>query len=102
MRLFAALVPPADVLDELEAFTAPFRAEWPDLRWCERDLFHVTLAFFGEVDDNVLELLQPRLERASSNVRSSRSLPTKASAVLPPEVRSFPLANGSQGRPSRA
>src|SRR5690349_9014310 len=66
MRLFAALAPPTDVLDELEAVTAPFRAEWPGLRWSSRDLLHVTLAFFGEVDDRVLERLQPRLERAAS------------------------------------
>jgi 2'-5' RNA ligase len=66
MRLFAALAPPADVLDELEAYTAPLRAEWPVLRWSSRDLLHVTLAFFGEVDEKVLERLQPRLERAAS------------------------------------
>lgn len=74
MRLFAALAPPADVLDELEAFIAPLRTEWPDLRWSSRDLLHVTLAFFGEVDDKVFERLQPRLERAAS-----RTAPIKLS-----------------------
>lgn len=64
MRLFTAIVPPPDVLDELCAFIAPCQAEWPDLRWVRRDLMHVTLTFLGEVDDPTLERLLPRLERA--------------------------------------
>jgi 2'-5' RNA ligase len=65
MRLFAALLPPADVLDELEAYLAPHRASWPDLRWMRREVLHVTLAFYGEVDDRSVERLLPRLERAA-------------------------------------
>ncbi|MFI6518572.1 RNA 2',3'-cyclic phosphodiesterase [Spirillospora sp. NPDC050679] len=64
MRLFVALVPPPDVLDELAAFIEPLRADWPDLRWVRRDLLHVTLAFLGEVDRPTLDRLLPRLERA--------------------------------------
>ncbi|GAA1579753.1 RNA 2',3'-cyclic phosphodiesterase [Actinomadura kijaniata] len=64
MRLFAAILPPPDVLDELCAFIAPYQAEWPDLRWTDRELLHVTLTFYGEVDDRTLERLLPRLERA--------------------------------------
>jgi 2'-5' RNA ligase len=66
MRLFAALVPPADVLDELEAYLAPHRAAWPDLRWMRREVLHVTLAFYGEVDERRVERLLPRLERAAA------------------------------------
>lgn len=64
MRLFAALVPPPDVLDELDEFLAPHRTDAPELRWIGRELLHVTITFFGDVDDRTLDRLLPRLERA--------------------------------------
>lgn len=60
-----ALVPPPEVLDELDEALAPHRAERPDLRWSPRELMHVTLAFFGETDDLAYERLLPRLERVA-------------------------------------
>lgn len=66
MRLFAALLPPPDVLDEIEAAVAPYRTVWPQLRWVRADLWHVTLAFFGEVDEGALPRLAPRLEGAAA------------------------------------
>ncbi|WP_019629071.1 RNA 2',3'-cyclic phosphodiesterase [Actinomadura atramentaria] len=62
MRLFAALVPPPGVLDAVERFTGPLRGAWPGLRWVRRDMLHVTVAFFGELDAAGLDLLTPRLE----------------------------------------
>ena len=47
MRLFAALLPPPDVLEELDRLLEPYRSAWPDLRWVDRDLMHITLAFVG-------------------------------------------------------
>ncbi|MQA86832.1 MAG: RNA 2',3'-cyclic phosphodiesterase [Streptosporangiales bacterium] len=66
MRLFAALIPPPDALDDIEAAVAPYRTAWPHLRWVREDLRHVTLAFFGEVDETALTRLTPRLERAAA------------------------------------
>ncbi|TDC15123.1 RNA 2',3'-cyclic phosphodiesterase [Actinomadura bangladeshensis] len=65
MRLFVALVPPPDILDELEEAVRPHRDALPELRWVRRDLLHVTLTFLGEVDDRTLDRLLPRLERAA-------------------------------------
>lgn len=65
MRLFVALVPPETVLEEIDAVFGPHRAAWPGLRWTRRDSWHVTLAFYGEVDDAVVPRLLPRLERAA-------------------------------------
>ena len=64
MRLFVALIPPERVLDEIERAFAPYEAE-PGLRWTRRETWHVTLAFYGEVDDRAAERLAPRLERAA-------------------------------------
>jgi len=51
MRLFVAVTPPHEALDELEAAVAPLRSSCPDLRWTGRQNWHVTLAFLGEVDE---------------------------------------------------
>jgi 2'-5' RNA ligase len=64
MRLFAAVVPPDEVLDELERAIAPHVGQVPGLRWPDRDTWHITVAFFGEVPERVLPELRVRLSRA--------------------------------------
>lgn len=66
MRLFVALLPPPEILDEVERALAPYRAAWPGLRWLDRRNWHLTLTFLGEVDDLVTERVTPRLERAAA------------------------------------
>jgi 2'-5' RNA ligase len=48
MRLFVAVRPPPDVIDELAALE---RQRIPGGRWTAPEHWHVTLRFFGEVDD---------------------------------------------------
>lgn len=67
MRLFAAVLPPEDVtaeiasvVDELEKLPG---AE--SLRWTGRPGWHFTLAFYGEVEDELVPELSARLERAA-------------------------------------
>ena len=64
MRLFVALVPPADALAELAAAVDALRST-PGLRWTRPEQWHVTLAFLAEVDDRTRAALVPRLERAA-------------------------------------
>ncbi|MHB9860881.1 RNA 2',3'-cyclic phosphodiesterase [Streptomyces sp. YIM S03343] len=67
MRLFAAVLPPANVTDELAAEVAELR-KLPGadaLRWTSRPGWHFTLAFYGEVDEAVVPDLSARLERAA-------------------------------------
>ncbi|ANP55759.1 2'-5' RNA ligase [Streptomyces griseochromogenes] len=67
MRLFAAVLPPEDVVHELAAEVAKLKrlpgAE--NLRWTNRPGWHFTLAFYGEVDDAVVPDLSTRLGRAA-------------------------------------
>ena len=70
MRLFVAVTPPADALDELEAAVAPLRSSCPELRWTGRQNWHVTLAFLGQVDDAVADKLGPALGEAVATVRA--------------------------------
>ena len=67
MRLFAAVLPPEDVAEEL-AVELDGLKQLPgagSLRWTGRPGWHFTLAFYGEVDDDVVPELLVRLERAA-------------------------------------
>jgi RNA 2',3'-cyclic 3'-phosphodiesterase len=67
MRLFTAVLPPDDVVRELAAEVDQLRAlpGAEALRWTHRPGWHFTLAFYGEVDDDVVPELSERLERAA-------------------------------------
>ncbi|MDI3388145.1 RNA 2',3'-cyclic phosphodiesterase [Streptomyces sp. B-S-A8] len=67
MRLFAAVLPPTEVLDELAAEVRELR-QLPGadgLRWTERAGWHFTLAFLGDVPDETRPDLRERLARAA-------------------------------------
>ncbi|MBW1601352.1 RNA 2',3'-cyclic phosphodiesterase [Streptomyces sp. JJ66] len=67
MRLFAALLPPREVVAALTAEVRALHA-LPDadaLRWAHAAGWHVTLAFYGEVPDADVPGLGTRLERAA-------------------------------------
>lgn len=63
MRLFAAIDPPTDVRASLTAAIGDVSAEL--LRWVPPEQWHLTLAFYGEVDEGKVGKLQEGLERAA-------------------------------------
>ncbi len=67
LRLFAAVLPPADVVDELGLAVARLKglAGADRLRWTEPPGWHFTLAFYGEVDEAIVPDLTERLARAA-------------------------------------
>ena len=73
MRLFVGLAPPAAVLDDLDAACAPFRLVRDDLRWTSRELWHVTLAFLGEVSEETLVRLRHGSSAPPGGTARSRS-----------------------------
>jgi RNA 2',3'-cyclic 3'-phosphodiesterase len=66
MRMFVALVPPEEVLEDLAEFLAPRQEAEPGFRWTVPDQWHLTLAFMAEVADRHLDDLVARLERAAA------------------------------------
>lgn len=48
MRLFVAVWPPDDVLEQVRALPRP---DTPGVRWSTEDQWHVTMRFLGNVDD---------------------------------------------------
>ncbi|MGW3556740.1 RNA 2',3'-cyclic phosphodiesterase [Streptomyces sp. NPDC000963] len=68
MRLFAAVLPPPERLDELGQVVDRLQ-RLPGaggVRWTSRPGWHLTLAFMGEVEEAVVPELRARLERAAS------------------------------------
>lgn len=66
MRLFVALIPPAEIVDEVVAAIGSAQTVGPTLRWVRREQLHLTLAFLGEVGDDALRGLTARLHRVAN------------------------------------
>jgi RNA 2',3'-cyclic 3'-phosphodiesterase len=96
MRLFVAIAPPSAVLDELDALLEPLRARRLDLRWTNREAWHVTLAFLGQVDETAAARLLPRLERAARRHHQMR-LGFAGAGAFPAAARANVLWSGLTG-----
>jgi RNA 2',3'-cyclic 3'-phosphodiesterase len=96
MRLFVAISPPPAVLDELDARLEPLRASREDLRWTNREAWHVTLAFLGQVDETAAARLLPRLERAARRHAEFR-LAFAGAGAFPDASRANVLWSGLSG-----
>ena len=105
MRLFVGLVPPPAALDDLDAACAPFRLARDDLRWTSRELWHLTLAFLGEVSEERLARLAapagagrqaaPGVHPAAWRARArspSRCGPTCCGAACPATAARWPIS----------
>ena len=68
--MFTAVLLSDEVRDALDALISPIRAEVPGLTWEGPERWHITLSFLGEVDQALVDRLQPRLERAASRTSS--------------------------------
>src|SRR5260370_26858831 len=98
MRLFVAIAPSAAALDELDALAGPLRAGRQDLRWTNREAWHVTLAFLGQVDESAANRLLRRLENAARRHHVLR-LAVSGAGALPPQARAnVPVGGPSPGR----
>ncbi len=64
--MFVAVLPPAEVVDDLAAFLEPRQESDPGLRWTAPEQWHVTLAFLPAVADRHLDDLVERLGRAAA------------------------------------
>lgn len=65
MRLFVAVVPPEEAIEDLDDFLDVRRSAAP-FRWASAEQFHLTLAFLGDVEERRLDDLVERLGRAAA------------------------------------
>lgn len=66
MRMFAALVPPDHVVEDLAEFLEPRVDAEPGFRWTTPEQWHVTVAFMGHVHERNLDELVERLARTGA------------------------------------
>ena len=68
MRLFAAVRPSAEALAHAAAAVDRVRATEPGPRWVPSERWHLTLAFYGDVDDRELPRLSRHIDRGLVDV----------------------------------
>ena len=66
LRLFAAVVPPEPVVDDLDAFVAPRREAGGPWRWTPPAGWHLTTAFMGDTAEADLDPLLENLRAAAA------------------------------------
>ena len=101
MRMFAAVVPPQDVLEELEEFLGPRQEAGPEsapFRWTRPESWHLTLAFMAEVPERSLDDLLERLGRAGSR-RDPFTLRIAGGGAFPNPSRAKVLYAGVEAGP---
>lgn len=95
MRMFVAVVPPEDVLEDLAGFLEP-RQDDDRLRWTRPGSWHVTLAFMAHVPERALDELVERLGRAGRK-RAALSLRVAGAGAFPGVARARVLYAGIDG-----
>lgn len=95
MRMFAAVLLPQDVVDDLEEFLGP-RQEAAEFRWTRPESWHLTLAFMANVPDKGLDDLLERLARAGRK-RHPLDLTISGGGAFPNPGRAKVLYAGVEG-----
>lgn len=93
--MFAAVVPPEDVVEGLEEFLEPRREAAP-FRWTTPEQWHLTLAFMGKVPDRSLDDLVERMTRAGRR-RTPFALRLGGGGTFPNPARAKVLYAGVHG-----
>ncbi len=58
MRVFAAAVLSEQAISGLDEWLAPFRREYSGLKWVKSENLHLTLRFFGNIDEKRIEQIR--------------------------------------------
>lgn len=95
MRVFAAVVPPADALEHLDAFLEPRRAAG-EFRWTRPEQLHVTLAFMAQVAEARVDDYVDRLAESLDDLPSAE-LSLAGAVVFPNVAEGRVLATGVTG-----
>ncbi|GAB3154951.1 RNA 2',3'-cyclic phosphodiesterase [Micromonospora sonneratiae] len=105
MRLFVALYPPPEALDDILEQAGRLRigelsASGVNVRLAARETYHVTLAFLGEVDEDRLGDVHDALGRAAERYRRLRARATRGvtGTVAAPVDETPRLRLGGGGR----
>ncbi len=66
--MFAAIKPSTEIREKLHAMQARLVDTRADVRWIAPENLHITIKFFGEVEESRIQELLERIEKASAQV----------------------------------
>lgn len=95
MRVFAAVVPPVDAVEHLDAFLEPRRAAG-EFRWTRPEQLHVTLAFMAEAAESRVDAYVDRLAESLDDLPAAE-LSLAGAVVFPNVAEGRILATGVTG-----
>lgn len=95
MRVFAAVVPPPEVVDHIDAFLEPRRAA-ADFRWTRPEQMHLTLAFMPAAEERRVDEYVDRLAESLDDLPAGE-LALAGSVVFPNVTEGRVLATGVSG-----
>jgi 2'-5' RNA ligase len=101
MRMFVAVVPPPEVVEQVAAFLEPRRDADPTLRWTEPYQWHLTMAFLPEVRERSVDDLVERLARAAGR-RAPFPVTLGGAGAFPSPARARVLWIGAAADPPEA
>jgi RNA 2',3'-cyclic 3'-phosphodiesterase len=97
MRLFISANIPDNIKDNVESAQNELRKTGGDVKWVEKDTFHITLRFIGEVSKDKVEVIHAVMAE-SVRGRSSFEVGLKGLRVLPrPEKPRVICVSGEKG-----
>lgn len=70
MRLFIAIEIPEDIKDELADLVERYKHKISNVKWVERENFHITLRFLGEVEENKVGLIESIIDEVAGKFSS--------------------------------
>lgn len=94
--MFVAVVPPQEVLDELERFVEPRASVESDWRWTLPEQWHITVAFLPAVSETSYDRLVAGLE-ATARRREPFPLELRGAGTFPNPARATSLWAGIHG-----
>jgi 2'-5' RNA ligase len=96
MRMFVALTPPAEVVEQLADYLQPRQAADDPLRWSRVEQWHITLAFLPAVPDRALDTLSELLAELADR-RPGFELALAGAGAFPDPARAKALWIGLTG-----
>jgi len=64
MRVFIAALLPRDIKLSIKGYVETIKSHWQGVKWEEYEKYHVTLKFFGDLDESRLNEIKPIIEEA--------------------------------------
>ena len=96
MRMFVAVQPPLEVVEDLAEYVEPRRERDSPLRWSAVDQWHLTLAFLPSVAERILDDLLERLTAAAGR-REKFELSVSGAGAFPDAAAAKVLWAGVAG-----